>query len=534
MNEQSHLGANQGKFKRLNIRVDSSLRIGSGHVSRCIAIAEQAASFGNTVRFLFRNLHGSKTERMITREFEFLELLGDIEFEKYLVQIESPWPKDQQRMDAELVQQVLSPSETEVLLVDHYGLGETFSNHLRQGAGLENLYFIHDFETPNCSNACIHPGVSSPSELRTRILKEKEGLNQLASQSLVPFSKAIHNRAADKRPIGIPNRGSGMRVLVDFGTSEVAGLIEKIDKALPVVAKKFPINVTALKPRAHNSESSTDRIDNRFIPNDSYLEFDSQSTYLDFVESQDLVIGAGGVSCLERLYLGVPQIVFGISENQIALGDALADWDAIHWSGAISEYSSNDLSQEIVSAIENIGDLVRKASIGRLQLDGYGAHRIVHLILGSPKSALRVREVNASDSALLFGWANDPQLRRNSISKEIILPEQHIRWLNNVTESSNQAIYILERASIPLGQARFKKESENEFVLSYSIDAVYRGTGLAKELLKLSIAAHTAAFPRAIYKATIRKNNPASRAVLLSVGFVISGDEIDFEQMVRY
>jgi spore coat polysaccharide biosynthesis predicted glycosyltransferase SpsG len=70
------------KSKRLNIRVDSSSRIGSGHVSRCIAIAEEAVLLGHDVRFLFRNLLGSETERMVSEKFEYLVIPLESQFEQ--------------------------------------------------------------------------------------------------------------------------------------------------------------------------------------------------------------------------------------------------------------------------------------------------------------------------------------------------------------------------------------------------------------------------------------------------------------------
>lgn len=516
--------------KRLNIRVDSSSRIGSGHVSRCIAIAEEAVSLGHSVRFLSRTLVGSQTEPAVADNFEYVELLGESKFESRLGPIEVQWPEAEQIRDAQAVNLLLSRHNSEVLLVDHYGLGETFSQHLSVGS--ERLYFIHDFETANCSSECIHPGITSPIGLASKIFEGNVKAKYLLEQSLVPLSKEVRKSRSDKRSRRSREESNALRVFVDLGTSGVSSFIGTVDKALSLVAEKVSITASCLQPRRPDRNGSEHGTDGCFIPHESYFEFGSQGAYLDFVQTQDLVIGAGGVSCLERLYLGVPQIVFSISENQIRLAKSLSDWNAIHWGGPLKIDSPQELSEHLIGAIENIEQLGQIAKMGQLQIDGFGSRRIAQLLFESPPPKVTIRKSKLTDAPLLFGWANDPQLRRNSISREVVNPQEHWNWFEEALRSPDQEIYILESESMPLGQARFRRRFENEFVLSYSIDPVYRGGGLAKELLSRSVAAHKAAFPDGVYHATIRGDNPASRAALIALGFRVVENEKDFQTLV--
>lgn len=532
MNAQRNLIELEKNTKRLNIRVDSSLRIGSGHVSRCIAIAEEAVSFGHKVRFLFSDLVGSQTERMVSNHFEYLALHREVEFEAHLGPIENLWPEDEQALDAQIIQRILSGTENEILLVDHYGLGEIFMQHLREGWSSNSIYAIHDFKTSNCNSFCIHPGIASPSSLASRIAEGNSGTNFLLNQSMVPLSNAV--RTSNKRETlkDLPLERSELRIFIDFGTSEVQNFVDIIHIALPEVAKDFPIEVTALQPRVREQNRKMDKSETTAAPTLSYVKFESQSSYLDHVQSQDLVIGAGGVSCLERLYLGVPQIVFSISDNQIELAKSLSDWNAIHSGGMLETNSPQMLCNIIVGALENLDLLAQSAKRGQLQLDGYGAHRIAHLLLGNDSSELTIRVIRSDDAPLLFGWANDPQLRRNSISQKVIYPQEHLNWFEDALSSPDQAIFILELGSTPVGQSRFMREVDNSFVLSYSIDSVYRGTGLAKKLLSLSIKAHRATNPCGVYHATIRSDNFASRAALTSLGFRLTKTDQNIERFV--
>lgn len=83
---------------------------------------------------------------------------------------------------------------------------------------------------------------------------------------------------------------------------------------------------------------------------------------------------------------------------------------------------------------------------------------------------------------LLFNWANDEDVRKNSFTDNKILYKDHIKWFNNKINSDKCFIFILYFAEIPAGQIRIDIENENG-VISYSIDKDFRGKGLSEIMI---------------------------------------------------
>jgi RimJ/RimL family protein N-acetyltransferase len=97
---------------------------------------------------------------------------------------------------------------------------------------------------------------------------------------------------------------------------------------------------------------------------------------------------------------------------------------------------------------------------------------------------LYLRKADFGDCDLLFDWANDDEVRRNSFNQNKILYGDHVVWFNKVMNSSKYMIFIFLSGSIPLGQVRIEIENGTA-VISYSVDRKYRGKHLASKMLTL-------------------------------------------------
>lgn len=88
------------------------------------------------------------------------------------------------------------------------------------------------------------------------------------------------------------------------------------------------------------------------------------------------------------------------------------------------------------------------------------------------------------DMDLLFEWANDLSVRKNSFSTEEIVYEEHRLWYQGLLQDGDRKQYLYIRDGVPAGQARVAV-SGKEAEISYSVCAAQRGKGYGKEILKM-------------------------------------------------
>lgn len=135
------------------------------------------------------------------------------------------------------------------------------------------------------------------------------------------------------------------------------------------------------------------------------------------------------------------------------------------------------------------------------------------------KENIFLRNATESDIELVYNWANDDEVRRNSFSTEQIKYEDHIIWYQNSLKNDNIKIYILTSNGVDIGIIRLNiYESSAE--ISYSISSDYRCMGYGETILKLIALKVKYEFPD-IKKliAQVKPENIASKKALLNVGY---------------
>jgi RimJ/RimL family protein N-acetyltransferase len=148
---------------------------------------------------------------------------------------------------------------------------------------------------------------------------------------------------------------------------------------------------------------------------------------------------------------------------------------------------------------------------------------------------LKIRYATLEDTEQLFKWANDPIVRLNAINQHQISLNEHLAWFNAQLDSKNSFIYIFSFINMDCGLVRFNLE-DNAAKISYLVDKDFRGLGLGKILLQMSMKRLTSDVSQVkTFVAEVKENNIASHKVFLGLNFKKTSQyEINREKLLQY
>lgn len=136
---------------------------------------------------------------------------------------------------------------------------------------------------------------------------------------------------------------------------------------------------------------------------------------------------------------------------------------------------------------------------------------------------LKARPATLKDQALVFVWANDDEIRKQSFITRNITKEEHDNWFSNVlADHNNQRLFILENDETnPCGQVRFSRTANNNWEIHFSMDSHYRGQKLGVKLIRAGLDVFLGEGNKSRITAKVKNGNAASLRVLVTAGFQI-------------
>lgn len=140
------------------------------------------------------------------------------------------------------------------------------------------------------------------------------------------------------------------------------------------------------------------------------------------------------------------------------------------------------------------------------------------------------RPAQPADVQLFFDWANDPLTRQQSFNTNPISWEKHVDWFAKKIIDPNTLMLVFEnQQGQPVGQVRLERLGP-EIIIGISLDAAFRGQGLAHEMIRASAEAFRNQFPETNepIHAYIRPENRASIRSFEKAGFKFSHESGKF------
>ncbi|OKL41320.1 UDP-2,4-diacetamido-2,4,6-trideoxy-beta-L-altropyranose hydrolase [Pontibacter flavimaris] len=193
------------------------------------------------------------------------------------------------------------------------------------------------------------------------------------------------------------------------------------------------------------------------------------------------------------------------------------------------EQLPQSINDELPSAFEQI------VANQRQHFDGKSGERLREVFRNMALAAsLSMREATADDLLLLYDWANDPVVRKQSFNPNPILLESHTRWLYTKLEDKQAKLYIAEAAGVPVAHIRFELR-DGKAIISYLIGSDFRGKGLGHVILQKGVAILLQQNPALeLVEGLVQKENKASVRAFEKAGFSYGTPDPKFPQAHRF
>jgi UDP-2,4-diacetamido-2,4,6-trideoxy-beta-L-altropyranose hydrolase len=299
------------------IRTDASLQIGSGHVMRCLTLAEALQDAGGTIAFITRNHLGNLNDYIKSKGFNVYSLpnLNESNMQQGLCGYEK-WLGVKQEQDAKETIQALSGVHPDWLIVDHYALNEDWETHLRKNTS--KLMVIDDLSNRqfDCDILLNQNLGSKKNDYQNKVPKNCQLLLGCDYALLRPEFAKLRKKALEKRK----NTKKIKNILVSMGGIDNQNITYEI---LQQLNDKFNI-VVVLGGSSPWNEMIID-----FSKDKNIDVFINTNNMAELMLNADLAIGAGGSTSWERCCMGLPTLLFITADNQIDIAKNLEKRGAI-------------------------------------------------------------------------------------------------------------------------------------------------------------------------------------------------------------
>jgi UDP-2,4-diacetamido-2,4,6-trideoxy-beta-L-altropyranose hydrolase len=358
----------------LNIcfRVDASVNIGSGHVMRCVTLAEQLRKYGAEIFFICREHKGDLIEWIqLEKGFSVYSLPKTEETNPHDM---LNWLGTSCEIDAQETRNIIESFDFKVdwLIIDHYSLDICWEQLLR--GNVEKIMVIDDLA--NRYHDCdllLDVNLHCCMEKRYQSYIPDHCLTLLGPNFALlrdEFYNVIHKK----------RDGQIRRVLIFYGGSDQTNETDKMLEALkPVLPKEVKLDVVV-----GGINQNKDQIQSKVskFPNASY--YCQVNHMASLMNEADLVIGAGGGTQWERCYLGLPSIVTVVAENQFEITQAVESTGAILNLGWYHQSNDTDKQKAVLYAL-NFPEEIKQMGLNAKEIisaqHALGMHPVVHQVM---------------------------------------------------------------------------------------------------------------------------------------------------------
>jgi UDP-2,4-diacetamido-2,4,6-trideoxy-beta-L-altropyranose hydrolase len=330
-------------------RVDASLEIGMGHLMRCLALSEELIRREHVCYFLSK----IDSDELICRIEK-----NNVHYQKI---------KLNATLQADVKKLIKFSNENDVdwIVTDHYGINSQYIKEIKRN-NLKVLSIDDDAKIHYYSDIIVNQNVGAEklnfsSEKYSKFLLGTKYV-MLRDELLQKFKRGETNKVA--------------KILIMLGgadpdniTLKVLRMLESLNESVQFLVVSGPVNRFYDDILYYSNKCDMD-----------ITLFRAKKNMSDVYLQSDMAISAGGSSCYELAYFGIPNIIIAITDNQVRIARELDYHNISIYLGKKNEVKSEQLLNKIKALLDDY--LLRKnmSENGKKLIDGKGKHRIVNVM----------------------------------------------------------------------------------------------------------------------------------------------------------
>lgn len=370
---QSNLGRgvrSVSKTPRIVFRADAGAKVGLGHLTRCLTLAEALSALGAHVVFVVRDYPDALCDRITAKGFPVMMITSSDSAPSASRPGKSAPSGAQQLADARETSALIADAEPDALIVDHYGLGVEWERTVQLTA--QRVFVIDDLVRAHHCDLLI-------DQTSGRATGDYNGRVPSGTRLLLGTGYALLGREYHALHDTAPQADVVRRVHVYFGSGNPEAALPRFVSLILAAADHVQVLAVGL-----GAPSAMHLLAEQFGKRLEWHEHTREMPRL--MASCDLAVGSPGVATWERACLGVPAALMATDDTQVSILEGLDRIGFARYLGDARAITDAVFVQRFGSLLAN-GALRRSLrQVGTAAVDGLGASRVATFVMAGCKS----------------------------------------------------------------------------------------------------------------------------------------------------
>tara|TARA_B100000780_G_scaffold279195_1_gene256361 strand:+ start:3365 stop:4462 length:1098 start_codon:yes stop_codon:yes gene_type:complete len=357
---------------RVIFRADASVMIGTGHVMRCLTLAEVLRDAGASCAFVIRNHPGHLADQIEARGFDVMLLDPPVGQGGTAPPVHAPWAGVSWQQDAEETRAAMG-ADADWLVVDHYAFDARWQRAVAE-LGTRIMVIDDLADRPHEADLLLDQNLG-------REAGDYDGLVPERCKRLIgPRYALLRPEFAAGRAASLAERlGRPLRhILITMGGTDAIDATSCVLDALRGAELPDDAHLTVVMG---NNAPALARVQSLAaqMPWPTEVAVDV-ADMAGLMAETDVAIGAGGGTTWERCCMGLPSIVIVIAENQTHSASAIEKSGAALTLGSHTEELFYEKLRQSLSQLFCRKHYDEFSAASSLICDGDGAIRVRNAI----------------------------------------------------------------------------------------------------------------------------------------------------------